>query len=208
MEINIVPSETINFLVSEIRDIIPKSKTKLIAIDGRGGSGKSTLAKLLCEALIFSQVISMDDFPSRADEHPFHPLGTQTIINWKRVLDEVILPLSKGEISEFSKSPWWERDVMNIEEKKKAYPFKTSIIEGVTSLRYELRNFFDLKIWIECDPEFGARRGIIRDGVNDFISWREAYIPQEKSYVELHKPHQAADIIILNNGEKNFSVLK
>src|ERR1700675_955312 len=77
-----------NVLAKIIREVQAKNAptdfpVKFIAIDGHGGSGKSTLADEL-SAEIGAEIIHTDDFASWNHQ------------GWKRLLDEIFLPIKGG----------------------------------------------------------------------------------------------------------------
>jgi len=77
------------------------------------------------------------------------------------------------------------------------------IIEGVYSIRKELAIFYNLKIWVECSAQTRLKRGMERDGLKMKEQWENFWMKQEDEYVEKHKPHLYADIIV--NGEQVLS---
>lgn len=183
-------------LISQIRNSPQKSSTKLIAIDGRGGSGKSSLAAKLLELDPSFQIIHIDSFPATKEENPFHPLGTQTRISTSRILSSALIPLSRGQEARYTPTPWWIEQP-RIEEEIIITPNKTVLVEGCYSLLPEFRDFYDLKIWLECSTTTARERALNRDGgEKDRQVWEEVYIPNEESYIKIHKPQRVAEVII------------
>lgn len=91
---------TFEQLVRSYGSIPKKQSTLLIGIDGCGGSGKSTLAQKIKEACSNVTVVHMDDFylPSLQliNTHPGKkPTGAD--YDWKRVLNQVLEPISRDE---------------------------------------------------------------------------------------------------------------
>lgn len=198
-------------LVGEVVEVIEgveaRSETKLVALDGRGGSGKSTLARMLAAEIPGSQIVQLDSFPCRADESPFHPLGTQTAISVRRVLDEALLPLQRGELARYKQTPWWLVQTGEPEQLLEVRPGGTVIVEGCYALRPELRDHFDLSIWVERDVAEALADALARDGGDrDRAVWKQVYIPNESRYIESERPHERADIVVLNKG-REFSLM-
>ena len=196
----------VEYILQKIESIQSKGKTKLIAIDGRGGSGKSSLASTLITLAPSFKIVPVDAFPCAPEDHPWHPLGTQTWVNWKRLRDAALLPLASGEDAKFLRTPWWKGQPSG--------PIEivawggTVIVEGCYSLRRELRDLYDLRIWVEGPVDEAVENAIRRDGEAVRQSWTEAYAPNETAYIESHNPQAAADLVVLNSGSKRFELIK
>lgn len=76
-------------------------------------------------------------------------------------------------------------------------PAGVFIFEGVYALDRQLRDYYDLKIWIECPPEVGFKRGVAwdlaRDGVDNSEQWRTFWMPLEEKYRNEQRPDRFAD---------------
>ncbi|CAM4000858.1 putative uridine kinase [Lederbergia lenta] len=70
------------------------------------------------------------------------------------------------------------------------------IIEGVYSIRNELADLYDFKIWMDCPRETRLLRGLARDGDNSLEIWENNWMVKEDIYVKNHRPNEIADIII------------
>lgn len=196
-------TKVIEQLVTTIDRVPAKNQTKLIALDGRGGSGKSTLARLLVQMRPEYQIVQLDSFPCRADEHPFHPLGTQTAISTERILADVIYPLQEGGGARYARTPWWPGQPETFEQ---VLPGGTVIFEGCYSLSTALRNHYDLRIWVHRELPEALADALARDGgERDRVVWEQAYIPRESEYIESQKPAECADIVVANR-RRVFSV--
>lgn len=174
----------IDELVKKINDLPRKQKTLLIAIDGRGGSGKSTLSKQLKQALKDVTIVHLDDFA-----YPETPRD--------RLLKQVILPIKANEIAKYQRYDWGTKQLAEWHE---IIPGGIVIIEGVSTLHNVLNEYFDFRIWIECPPEVGFQRGLHRDKsvykADTTNEWLNKWMPEEKKYVEEHKPQEKADYIV------------
>lgn len=198
--------DIIEQIATAIDRVRAKSHTKLIALDGRGGSGKSTLAQLLIQLRPEYTIVHLDDFPCRADEHPFHPLGTQTAISTARVLEDVIHPLQEGRRAYFAPTPWWITQSNQPQKFKEVRPGGAVIIEGCYALRSELRSHYDLTICVTCELNEALANALSRDGgERDRIFWEQVYIPNEGRYIESERPMECADIVVVNKA-RTFSI--
>jgi uridine kinase len=165
--------------------------TLLIAIDGRGGSGKTTLAALLMKKLN-AQLIQTDDFASWDNPYDWSQL----------VIERVFEPIKNGaKTLNYPRSKWWEnhqpepvvdQPVTNI-----------MILEGVSSLRKEFRDYISIGIFVNTPREICLKRGIERDINNDtgkteaeIIAMWEKWAAAEDEYINRDKPQDYADIVI------------
>ena len=174
-------------LIEKVKNIQRKHRTLLIGIDGVGGAGKTTLSKSLKENLAEVSIVQLDDFYSpelsRADRN--------------RVLQQVLEPLENNADAKYQIFDWRSNTLKDWHSIK---PGGIVIIEGVSALHSDFVEKYDFRIWINCPPEIGFRRGIERDKVGDGVDntdkWLSIWMPQEKEYVETQKPQQRADYIL------------
>ena len=170
----------------------------LVAIDGPGGAGKSTLARLLKEQLKtlgwLVAVVKHDDFylPShqRANQQA-EVIGCD--FDWERLRDQVLTPIREGRLADYQRYDW-ETDVLS--EWRTISVSDVVLVEGVYTMRRELADLYDLKIWVECPRELRLARGIARDGEKARPTWEEDWMPKEDDYVKTHLPHERADLSI------------
>ncbi|MES5955358.1 uridine kinase [Bacillus fungorum] len=175
----------------------------IIGIDGCGGAGKSTLANKIKSNFSTVTIVHMDDFylPSAkiVNENPTNKsIGAD--FDWKRLLQEVFDPISNG-IEGCYKRYDWETD--SLAESHTVPANGIVIIEGVYATRQELAGMYDLKIWVNCPRETRIKRGIARDGEAARDMWENNWMVAEDMYVESHKPHEFADIIIDGTNNEN-----
>lgn len=167
----------------------------IIAIDGPGGSGKSFFADNLCRHLSSSQIIHFDDFyyEKNSENHNKPEIGSS--FDWSRLEKEVLIPLRNNSIAFYQKYDWLKDEVGG---KYEVRPEGIILIEGVYSGRKEIRNYYDLSIWVEVDYGLRLQRGIERDGEDMKDKWVEEWMPKEDEYIssELHSTREDADIII------------
>lgn len=166
-------------IIDEIKGLLKEKERVLIAIEGRCGSGKTTLAKLLQEKL-FCDVIHLDDFFLRPEQRTPERLNTPGAnVDYERFLSEVMIPLKNNQ--PFSYRPFICRSKTfgeNIEVK----PGKIMIVEGVYSCHPELKDYFDLHIFLDVSPEEQMRRITERNGEEGARAFREMWIPLEEKY--------------------------
>lgn len=187
---------TIEQLVGSIDTISKKQSTLLIGIDGCGGSGKSTFAQKLKEECSNVTVIHMDDFylPSAQiiNTHPTKkPVGAD--FDWERVLNQVLEPINADEESRYQRYDW-ETD--NLAEWHTVPIGGIVIVEGVYSIRKELEDKYDFRIWVECPRNIRLFRGLQRDGEEARGMWENNWMVAEDLYIEKYKPYERADLVV------------
>ena len=186
-------------LITKIEITPRKTKTKLIAIDGRGGSGKTTLACELAAGMKNVTIISMDDFylPSNLRDNS-NPLYFN--FNIKRLKREVLDLLSKDEPAKYRRYDW---GTDSLAEEHTIKPGEIVIIEGCYALHNLVRDFYDFSIWMEIDKDFALTRGVSRDLLQEkdadpkakMKQWKEDFQPKEDRYIETMEPKDFASYV-------------
>jgi len=163
---------------------------KFIVIDGHGGSGKSTLAEELAKELN-AEIIHTDDFASFDNWSNWWPL----------IIEQVFKPIQDGATKlNYPRSKWWDdhepepvvdQPVTNI-----------MILEGVSALREEFREYIDFGVYVDTPREICLQRGLERDRNNDGKSDREIlalwdkWLKNEDKYIARDNPKEYADIVV------------
>ncbi len=178
----------------------------LIAIDGVGATGKSTLAAALSRELQDCPIIGVDYFchsPSGKSGEWWGGNVEGYGVDWERLRDQVLIPASKGGPVRFQSLDWgdWSLTWVDVPD----HPYL--IVEGMTSLRREVRDFYDVKIWMDAPGETQLARVRERDGDHMINHWHREFIPLAASYCLDHSPRDAADLI-LDMGEGPEKVLQ
>ncbi|MEU9999676.1 hypothetical protein [Streptomyces sp. NPDC050848] len=130
---------------------------RLIAVDGHAGSGKSTFAGRLATRLD-APVLHLDDLASHEE-----------LFAWtERMRDQVILPLSRGEVARYHPYDW---NLRTFGAARELPPAPVVLIEGVGAGRRALRPFLAALLWMERGPEESWTRGRHRDGPAQSEFW-------------------------------------
>ena len=163
----------------------------VLGIDGMCASGKSSLAQLLGE-IYDANVFHADDYflppDMRTPERLNEPGGN---MHRERLLDEILLPLSKNEPVTARRFDCGSMELMP----PVSYPQKRiNIIEGSYSLHPELREFYTLKIALRTDADKQIKRITARDPeLIDMFTSR--WIPMENGYFDTFKIFDSTDLI-------------
>lgn len=187
---------TFQDFINVINEKYKNQSTLLIGIDGCGGSGKSTFAHKLKEALSNATIVRKDDFylPSSSivNVHPSKkPIGAD--FDWQRLLNQVLEPIKDQKNGHYQRYDW-ETDKL---AEWHAVPVDSIvIIEGVYSIRQELDDKYDFKVWVDCPREIRLSRGLERDGEGARGIWENNWMISEDIYVETHKPFNRADLVV------------
>jgi uridine kinase len=70
----------------------------------------------------------------------------------------------------------------------------------VYALDKNIREYYDLKVWINYPADLGFKRGIARDvkrdGMDNTKKWKNIWMPLEERYINEQEPDKIADYII------------
>jgi uridine kinase len=170
----------------------PSSRPFVIAIDGIGTSGKTTLAAEMSRRL-GAEVVHMDDYFLPFEERDKTRMkGAMGNIEWERLENEILGNLGKSTVL----SPAYDCRSASYGPDREYDLSKTVIIEGVSSLRRELQDYYDLKLFLRITPDERLRRIERRDPEWKRRKWRSEWIPLEDAYFSAHRPEVSADFIV------------
>ena len=159
----------------------------LIGIDGAGGAGKTSLAEYLRNRLKNCAIVQLYDFYSPALQ----------MADLLRLKEQVLAPLHNQREASYQIYDWKAERLSDWHTLK---PEVVVIIEGVYALDQTLREYYDLKVWIEIPADVGMERGvgrdIARDGVDNSDLRKDIWMPLEEKYRNKQKPGQCADFVL------------
>lgn len=182
-----------NRISDEIRKITEQKSHCLIAIDGRCASGKSTLASMLHEKL-GGALVHMDDFflrPEQRTEERYSTPGEN--VDHERFLEEVLMPLSKGETARFHP---FDCNTMSLSETVlEADGSGLVIVEGSYSHHPLLRDYYDLKLFLHVQPQRQLER-IAKRNPAKLEDFKTKWIPFEELYFSNYDVMNKADLVI------------
>ncbi len=167
-------------LLAEIDKLISKGKAT-VAIEGGSASGKTTLGKILSE-IYDCTVFHMDDFflpmEKRTPER-FAEIGGN--VDYERFSEEVLIPLSKGEIVKYKK---FDCSTMSFADEIQVTPKDLVIVEGAYSMHPELAAYYDLSVYLDISPELQKERIKHRNSPEMAKRFFNEWIPLENRYFE------------------------
>ena len=165
----------------------------LVAIDGGGGAGKSTLARGISEEFAgFVSTVRCDDFYRPLDSSACSPaVAYEKYFDWRRLRDEALLPLRAGKTARYQRYDW---STDRLAEWIELEPREIVVLEGVFSMRPELRDLIDVAIFIETPRDERIHRMASRPQTDS--SWMERWLAAEDWYFEQVAAHRSADLIL------------
>lgn len=178
-------------LFTELNSRLDKGRV-ILAIEGGSASGKTTLAKLF-EERYDATVFHTDDFflrPHQRTPERLNEVGGN--LDRERFLSEVLTPLKEGKTIEYKR---FDCATMTLAEAVTVTPKSLVIIEGAYSMHPELRDFYDLSVFIDISKSMQKERVLKRnpDRAQRFF---DEWIPLEDRYFEKMQIKQKCDIVI------------
>ncbi|NGX26465.1 MAG: Uridine kinase [Chlamydiae bacterium] len=185
------------------------SDTIMIAISGGSGSGKTTIAQKIHEYFPDDSVLICQDyyyrdlshlsFEERAKTNFDHPDSIEFELMFEQLTalkEQKLVSVPRYDFSIHTRR----------EETVEVQPKKIVICEGMLLLAVpEIRNLFDLKLYIDTDEDIRLIRRILRDQTergrtvpNILSQYMSTVRPMYKEFVEPSK--QFADLIIPEGG--------
>jgi uridine kinase len=162
---------------------LPRDRTVFVGIDGFGAAGKSALASAAARAVPGSAVVPIDDFAA-----PQVPEW-----DWERFEAQVARPLLAGRPARYQQWGWNREEGGDWRE---IPPGRMVIVEGVSSIRREVRLPWALTVWVDAPPELRLRRVRERDGVAMLPQWLDSWLPSEHAYAAREDPMARVDLIV------------
>lgn len=164
-----------------------------LAIEGSSASGKTTLATLL-EQIYDCTVFHMDDFflrPEQRTKERFAQPGGN--IDKERFLDEVLLPISRGESVNYRR---FDCSTFTLTAPISVTPKRLTVIEGAYSMHPELSEYYDLSVFLNISPEIQKKRIGHRNSPQMAQRFFDEWIPMELKYFNAFDIKSKCDVII------------
>lgn len=173
-----------------------------LAIDGPSASGKSTLARRISKSIKKSSIIHVDDFYETSTQRK-NQITNKTLhgieFDLERLKQQVFDPIAFRKSANYQIYNW---TADRLTDMRIIQPVGLIIVEGIYSLRQDLQNYYDFKIWLEVPKELCEERVLERDrvGIGNYHNWKNDYRPAEEQYVKLQNPGNSADLVLTTFG--------
>jgi uridine kinase len=187
-------------------------KTTFIGVAGGTGSGKTTVAEIIMKSLGDKKtaIISMDSYYK---DFPALTLEERKKINYDHpsVFD---IDLLENHIKDLRKGKSIDLPIYSFEKYERTgkferlHPKPIIIVEGILLFYYDnIRKYFDIKIFVDTDPDVRMIRRINRD-VKDRGRTLESVIEQylntvRPMHIQFVEPTKQFTDIIIPRGGKN-----
>lgn len=167
-------------LIAQRLEQLRRQRGRVVAaIDGRCASGKTTLARRL-QGLTGCAVVHMDHFFLRPEQRtPQRYAQSGGNVDRERFLEEVLLPLSRGERLRYRP---FDCHAMALAQPVDLGTPELVVVEGSYSCHPALAEHYDLKIFLSADEQTRLGRIALRDGADYVQVFREKWIPLEERY--------------------------
>ena len=188
-EANSIPT----LLTRRIDALLSSRERVLLAIEGGSASGKTTLASALAAAYA-CPVFHMDDFflqpAQRTPQRLGQPGGN---VDRERFLSEVLQPLRQGRPVAYRA---YDCAASAIGPAREMLPGRLNIVEGAYSLHPELADLYDLRVFLDIDPELQRSRILRRNTPEMARRFFERWIPLEQRYFDALNPKAKCEIVL------------
>ncbi len=147
----------------------------LVDIDGCSAAGKSTLARFIQTHLPAVSIVHGDDFYLVMGEQTRAALdatgGYELYYGWQRLEQEVLQPLRHGQPAHYQRYDW---STGRLGERVEVKPQGIILVEGVYTMRPELRAHYDTTIFVRTNFALRMRRQAERTDPSDWVERWEA----------------------------------
>lgn len=181
-------------LTAEVNNrLLAGQRQVLIALDGRCAAGKTTLAGRL-EARHGWRVAHMDHFFLRPEQRrPERYQIPGENVDHERFLEEVLLPLRAGRTAVYR--PFCCQ-TQSLGEPVQVEPAPVILVEGSYSCHPALREKYDLRVFLDVEPEEQLRRIEARNGPEGLNTFRERWIPLEERYFSACRVRETCQLVL------------
>ena len=165
----------------------------LVALEGGAGSGKSTLGETL-QKIYSCPLLHMDDFflqPHQRTAERLAEAGGN--LDRERFLEEVLLPCRRGEPIQYRRYNCRTQTLLPPREIPSAPLF---IIEGSYSCHPDLRQHYDLAVFLDISPHLQRGRIERRNAPEVAQRFFDIWIPMENRYFDAFQIPASCDLIL------------
>lgn len=165
----------------------------VIAIDGKCASGKTTLGHYL-QREFDANLFHMDDFFLQKEQRtPKRLAEVGGNVDYERFQTEVLEPLLAGNDVKYRP---FHCKTLQIGEGVEILPKRVNIIEGSYSQHTYFGDIYDLKVFMEIEPEKQLENIRERNGEEQLEVFKQRWIPKEEAYFEVFGIKEKSDIVV------------
>ncbi len=175
------------------REELARRPRLIVALDGRCASGKTTLAGELSRRSVWG-VVHMDDFFLRpAQRTPQRYAAPGENVDHERFLEEVLLPLDRGELRSYRP---FDCHTLDFGPPVPVASAPVTVVEGAYACHPALWDFYGLRVFLTVEGEEQLRRVEARNGEKALAAFRDRWIPLEEAYIAAQKLEERCDCVI------------
>lgn len=152
-----------------------------VAIEGNSGAGKTEAAQLIGD-LFECNVFHTDDFflpPEKRTPERMAQVGGN--MDRERFRDEVCEKVKAEQPFSYRV---FDCDAMALGRTVEVLPAKVNIFEGAYSMHPDLREYYDIKVFLSIPPQVQKSRILERNGSFMLRRFLEEWIPRENAYFD------------------------
>jgi|SRR5687768_3180665 len=200
------------------RQLVPKTRSQLVAVSGIDGSGKGYVTRQIVARLAQQSVatasINVDGWLNLPQKrfNPNMPAENfyRQAIRFEDLFAKLLLPLRDARsvhlIADFAEESAHTYC-------SHTYSFKNIdvvLVEGIFLFKRDYRKLFDLKIWVDCSFSTALARALRRnqEGLSPVATIRAfdtIYFPAQRIHFEKDQPRESADLIVDNDPDPYFA---
>lgn len=167
----------------------------LVALDGPCATGKTTLGGFLSR-LYHCPLFHMDDFylppEQKTAQRLAQPGGN---VDAERFFLEVLSPLSQGKTVHYRP---YRCHSGTLGDEIVVSPASLAVVEGVYSLRPDLRSYYHIKCFLDAPWSTRRARLLNRNGAEGLDRFEKLWIPLEDAYFRAFPIRQKCDVVLHN----------
>lgn len=165
----------------------------LVALDGPCATGKTTLGGILSQ-LYQCPLFHLDDFflpPERKTAQRLAEPGGN--VDAERFFTDVLSPLSRGETVRYRP---YRCHLGTLGEEITVPPAPLAVVEGVYSLRPDLRPYYHVTCFLEVPWSTRRARLLSRNGAEGLDRFEKLWIPLENAYFQAFPIRERCDVVL------------
>ena len=196
-----MPTETTydDLLARVRRLVLTTDRIPVVGIGGHGGAGKSTLAlRLAADLGLQGEQVLATDWCKAPTCGPDAGMWEQH--DWAQV-ESVVRDARRGRERLRFDYRWSSGETGVVDQPMPA----VLLVEGIRLFSDRTRDWFDLTVWIDLDPETAGARAKVRnaaqgDGRDELDLWDTKWIPEGHAYERTERPAERVDVVLPGGG--------